>query len=821
VRACGVAARQWAAAFVALLGVLVLTLLTAASARAAVPVQARGLLQPLRVNTGKAMLDTPGGLLRLVREQAGDVPQARPAIVGGSETSISIEQTPWHVEVFGFVVNGSTIEGVYECGGSIIDATHVVTAGHCVYNEKEDQRIPTGDVVVVAGSSNFQIEELGEQDSAASSVRVDPKYDYNPGATTAVPDDVAVVELKKAIVFGKRAQPIALAAPGSSLQVGTSLNLSGGGQENTSSEPNGKLYALTTTLEFSGLCGEQADALFLCASTPSGSLCFGDSGSGLTLPGVTVSLVGIADFVEVIDGKACLHGSGNGFVNVTAPEVQDFIKGVAEPEAPRGDPTATIAGAAVVGDSLTCGHGSWTGSPAYSYSFINSAGGEVLQTGSSAAYLLTSADLGRTILCEVLATNAGGTGVGRSVELNPVVLPPPPEVTSLTPSEGPLSGGNVVVIKGSRFAPTSTVSFGATAAAGVIVDSETEISATVPASLTAGRVDVRVTVGGPSPKVAADEYDYVLTPTIWSLTPAEGPEAGNTVITIGGSEFTGATAVSFGGSPAASFKVTPAGSITATAPAGKGTVAVTVRSSSGLSAETPADLYTYDSVPTVGTVSPNSGPVAGGTETTIIGTGFTRAAKVRFGTDIARTVTYVSGTQLTAESPAGTGAVNVTVETLGGTSVESAADVFTYEASANVTKGSIGGHQEEGDTGLQNGQEPVARSSVRATGTKLSISGDNAVVDLSCSGAAACSGKLTLTAKRTIKEHGKTKVTIVDIGTAEFSIAGDGHSKVKIKLSPFGRAQVRATHGHLPAVLQILGHETEPTHKHDQDVTIL
>jgi broad specificity phosphatase PhoE len=64
-------------------------------------------------------------------------------------------------------------------------------------------------------------------------------------------------------------------------------------------------------------------------------------------------------------------------------------------------------------------------------------------------------------------------------------------------------------------------------------------------------------------------------------------------------------------------------------------------------------------------------------------------------------------------------------------------------------------------------------------------------------------------------------VTTVVIGTASFSIAGGGQARVKIKLSAFGRAQVKATHGHLQAVLETVGYETEPTHKRSQDVTIL
>ena len=781
VRGNGVAAGRRAAVLVALLGVLVLTLLSPSPASAGPKVQKLGILHPLHVRLSRHSLHAPGTLLRLAREAGGVPSKVHPAIVGGSEVPISIEEAPWQAEVLSFIINGGKIVGALECGGSIVDETHVVTAGHCVYNPETSARVPAEDIVVVAGSSDFEIEEPGEQAGLARGLRVDPKFAYNPEATHPIPDDVAVVELKTPITYGKRTQPIALGTPGSVLAEGTSLGLTGAGRETATGQPSGKLYSLTTTLGFSGVCGGLADAVFLCTSSPSGSLCFGDSGSGLTLPGTTVTLVGIADTVEVIDGEACLHGAENGFVNATAPEIQDFIRGVEEPEAPRGDPTITIGGTSTVGDMLTCEPGGWTGNPTYSYSFIDSLGGQVLQAGPSATYLLTGADLGRAILCEIFVTNSGGTAVGRSAPSNKVVAPP--AVTSLTPAEGPLLGGNEVTIRGSGFAPTSTVSFGTTAAAGVIYDSETEISATVPFSPGSGRVDVRVTSpAGTSPKVAADEYDYVTTPTVTGLSPAEGHEAGATVVTIEGSGFADVVAVSFGATPATSFKASSSTSITAISPAGTGTVAVTVKAASGLSAETPADLYTYDPVPTVTALSTKTGPTAGGTATTITGTGFTKTSKVRFGPNAANVVSYVSTTGLDVESPAGVGAVAVTVETAGGKSNEASPDLFTYEAAPNTKLGPGGGHQEEG-MGQQNSQGAVARSSVRTVAAKLSMSGGNAVVMLRCTGTATCNGKLTLTAKRTTKVNGKSRVSTVDVGTADFSIAGGGQAKVKIKLS--------------------------------------
>jgi trimeric autotransporter adhesin len=83
--------------------------------------------------------------------------------------------------------------------------------------------------------------------------------------------------------------------------------------------------------------------------------------------------------------------------------------------------------------------------------------------------------------------------------------------------------------------------------------------------------------------------------------------------------------------------------------------------------------------PTVASISPNNGPVTGGTTVTITGTGFTGATAVMFGGTPAASLTVDSATEITAVSPAGSlGTVDVTVTTAGGTSATSPADQFTY-----------------------------------------------------------------------------------------------------------------------------------------------
>jgi hypothetical protein len=105
-------------------------------------------------------------------------------------------------------------------------------------------------------------------------------------------------------------------------------------------------------------------------------------------------------------------------------------------------------------------------------------------------------------------------------------------------------------------------------------------------------------------------------------------------------------------------------------------VAVTTRK--GTSATSLADRFSYE--PAVTKVEPNRGPQAGGTLVTITGSGFTGATEVKFGLTKASSFTVNSPTSITAVTPAGTGAVDVTVTTLGGTSAIGMADEFGYES---------------------------------------------------------------------------------------------------------------------------------------------
>jgi len=142
------------------------------------------------------------------------------------------------------------------------------------------------------------------------------------------------------------------------------------------------------------------------------------------------------------------------------------------------------------------------------------------------------------------------------------------------------------------------------------------------------------------------------------------------------------------------FTVNSATSITVDVPAASaGTVDITVTTPGGTSAVSSADQYTYVAAPTVAGVTPNAGPLTGGTAVTVTGTGFTNVSTVSVGTTaisttcgIAPCFTVVSSTQITVDMPPeAAGFLNITVTTPGGISAVTSADTYVYAPVPTVT----------------------------------------------------------------------------------------------------------------------------------------
>ncbi|MDQ3024166.1 MAG: hypothetical protein M3R04_07275, partial [bacterium] len=117
------------------------------------------------------------------------------------------------------------------------------------------------------------------------------------------------------------------------------------------------------------------------------------------------------------------------------------------PVAPANTSLPTISGTAMEGNTLTGANGTWTGSPT-GYAYQWRANGVNITGASNPTYVLTAADVGKTITFRVTATNAGGSTVATSASTAAVTAAPvptlPPANTSVPVISGTLVVGSVL-----------------------------------------------------------------------------------------------------------------------------------------------------------------------------------------------------------------------------------------------------------------------------------------------------------------------------------------------------------------------------------------
>ncbi|MES2998216.1 MAG: IPT/TIG domain-containing protein, partial [Pseudomonadota bacterium] len=313
-----------------------------------------------------------------------------------------------------------------------------------------------------------------------------------------------------------------------------------------------------------------------------------------------------------------------------------------------------------------------------------------------------------------------------------------PGITSIVPNSGPPAGGNPVIITGSNFANGAMVFFGGQLATTVTWLSPTMLEVVVPGTTPLPVAqEVNVTVQNPDGQQATLEngYTYLVEPIINSINPASGPTAGNQIVTITGSDFTGATAVTFGGISAAITSVSDT-QITVITPANMaGPVPVVVFTPAGDSRASAA-TYTYVGVPSITMINPTAGPTAGVQLVTITGTGFLGVTQVSFGSSPAVIIPPSSDTQIKVLSPPHVvGPVNVVVTAPGGVSLPS---IYTYvdvPTISSITPASglpTGGDAViitgtgfttvgTGTTVTFDASPPVPASSINPSGTSLTV----------------------------------------------------------------------------------------------------
>ena len=409
-------------------------------------------------------------------------------------------------------------------------------------------------------------------------------------------------------------------------------------------------------------------------------------------------------------------------------------------------PTAGVLGG---GNTITVSGSDFTGATDV---FVGGADITTTPCGASPCFNVTGST---TITIHGLPSHTAGTvdiivqtpaGRSSTTPADEYAYAPVPTVTNVTPGDGSVAGTNTITVAGTGFSSgaffsATRVTVGGTpitATSCPVTPTNPCFTVTNPTSITvkdlpghvAGTVDITVTTaGGTSPTSVNDQYLYVNVPTVTAVVPPTGPAAGGTAVTLTGTDFQGSgftasdvfvDAIDLLPCPGAHcFTVVSPTSITINSmPAhAAGFVDITVQTTGGTSAPSSADHYTYEPLPTVTSVAPPAGVLAGGNAVTVDGTGFTGATVVNVGTQlcpVSACFTVVSDTQITVSSmpPGGSpGTVDVTVTTPFGTSLTTSADSYTYMPVPTVTVVN------------PNAGSPAGLNSVTLTGTGFEVGG--------------------------------------------------------------------------------------------------
>jgi hypothetical protein len=176
--------------------------------------------------------------------------------------------------------------------------------------------------------------------------------------------------------------------------------------------------------------------------------------AGATSDHYTVQTADVAHRLRVQVTATNASGSGNATSRPT-----DVVQ--ATGTAPKNTAPPTISGTTQEGSTLTVNPGSWSGTPAPTFSYqwercVGTGGGCTAISGATGTtYVATSADVAHTLLAEVTAKNANGSSTANTSETD-----------LIAPAKG--GGGSAIsvslpnrlIIDGVKFSPTPATSRG-------------------------------------------------------------------------------------------------------------------------------------------------------------------------------------------------------------------------------------------------------------------------------------------------------------------------------------------------------------------------
>ncbi|MBB5752874.1 IPT/TIG domain-containing protein [Prosthecomicrobium pneumaticum] len=555
------------------------------------------------------------------------------------------------------------------------------------------------------GAVDVVVTTPGGSDTLASGFTYYPPVTLSPesgaldGGTVGVPYSVFIDK------SGGGAAPYTISLAAGALPAGIELDPDWGGLVGTPTEAGTATFTIRYT-DGLGLFGSAEYTITIVAAASGPELASLSPTTGPTTGGTSVTLTGtgFTGATEVTFGgtaatdlsvtndttltvKTPAHAAGAVDVVVTTGDGSDTLASGFTYQAVTLSlsPAAGALPGGTVGTGYSVSVTASDGTSPYSYAVTSGAlpGGVNLNASTGALSGTPTAEESASFT--ITATdNVGNTGAA-AYTIAIAAAASGPELTSLSPTTGPTTGGTSVTLTGTGFTGATGVTFGGTAGTDLSVTNDTTLTVKTPAHV-AGAVDVVVTTGDGSDTLD-DGFTYQA--VTLSLSPAAGALPGGTAAT----DYSVSVTASDGASPY-SYAVTsgalPGGvNLNASTGALSGTPTTEESASFTITAtdslgNTGSAAYTIAiaaeaSGPELASLSPTTGPTTGGTSVTLTGTGFTGATGVTFGGTAATDLSVTNDTTLTVKTPAHVaGAVDVVVTT--GDGSDTLASGFTYQA---------------------------------------------------------------------------------------------------------------------------------------------
>ncbi|XP_017797661.1 PREDICTED: trypsin-7-like [Habropoda laboriosa] len=196
-----------------------------------------------------------------------------PRIVNGE--NVKAGEIPYQVSL--------QTQGRHFCGGSVLNANYVLTAAHCVENQKAEN------IDVIAGTINLQ-----SRPSVHKAEKIVKHEKYNPSNNWI--NDIALIKVKTPFVPSSQISFVPLPRLNEAVSANSVAVVSGWGRLRSGGPTTNQLQKARIYITDQNVCKKAYGNIFdtqICANYPSNEkgACQGDSGGPLTVNGKIVGIV--------------------------------------------------------------------------------------------------------------------------------------------------------------------------------------------------------------------------------------------------------------------------------------------------------------------------------------------------------------------------------------------------------------------------------------------------------------------------------------------------------------------------------------------------